>query len=378
VINSSRHAAILLFSALGLGWAASAAAQVLSDKQPAATPWGPGMAPVVPAGFSIAAFVRTETSTGWMAVAPNGDVFLSEPLTGNILLLRDTAGRGVADVVTVFASGFSRPHGLMLRGSYLYVVDVPHVWRIRWTRGALTGGKPERVTGEGDFTRAGGGSARDMEFDSRGRRYIGFANAAKLAESRTPDGTVQLIAADGSLSTFASGMQTVVGMAMYPGTDDLFVTGVQREGPGVTGPADYLTRVRRGAFYGALVGGSENSTRRATRPDLLFPTRSFPMEIAFYTGKQFPARYRGGAFVALHGGWGKAPSGYSIAFVKFRARKPEGKIEDFVTGFWDGGKGAAPLQLWGRPAGIAVAPDGSLLIADDIGRTVWRVTYTGR
>ncbi|MEI9927333.1 MAG: hypothetical protein WDN44_05980 [Sphingomonas sp.] len=357
--------------AIALAAMAPAAGQQAPAKQPAATPWPNGAAPTAPPGFTVTAFARIDTSTGWMAVSGNGDVFLSEPATGNILLLRDTTGVGRADLVTTFATGFSRPHGLILRGGYLYVADVPDVWRIPVTEGALTGGPRERVTPPGQ---ADAGMARDVEFDRRGRVYVGFASRENAAEARAPDGTVQLLDR-GTLSTFASGLQTVAGMATYPGTDDLFVTANRRAASGDAGSADFLALVRRGQSYGSPARAKRSAG--PTEPLLYFEPRSFPMELVFYRGSQFPARYRHGAFVALHGGWDAgSPKGYSIVYLPFRGRKPTGKVAIFVKGFW--GKSGDSRSLWGRPAGLAIARDGSLLISDDVGRTVWRVVYTGR
>lgn len=345
----------------GLIGAAPGAAQDRAAPRVVPAPWPDGLAPTVPKGFTISVFARIDTSTGWMAVAANGDVFLSEPATGAILLLRDTRHRGRADLVTTFATGFSRPHGLVLRDGYLYVADVPDIWRIAVKPGAAIGGARERVTTASDSV---AGIARDLEIDRRGHVFVGYAARDKPAGSHFPDGTIQRLSSGGAATTFATGLGAVVGMAINPRTGDLFVTANKRE----QAPSDFLARVRNGQDFA--------SDHAAVAPELQFEPGSFPMELVFDDRLRFPAPYRNGAFVALHGGGGpQGLSGYSVAFVPFHGSVPTGQIFSFVTGFAADTK---LRQIWGRPAGLAVSRDGSLLIADDIGHTVWRVSYRGR
>jgi glucose/arabinose dehydrogenase len=155
---------------------------------------------------------------------------------------------------------------------------------------------------------------------------------------------------------------------------------------------DYLTHVQPGGFYGwpyAWLGAHPDPDWGAKRPDmvakaippdLLFRAHSAPLGLVFYEGAQFPASYKGDAFVALHGSWNSgAPTGYKVVRVPFKNGRPSGGYENFITGFWDGAGGnGAPAQVWGRPAGLAVAKDGSLLIADDAGKVVWRVRYSAK
>ena len=152
---------------------------------------------------------------------------------------------------------------------------------------------------------------------------------------------------------------------------------------------DYFTHAEQGAFYGwpyAYIGpnpqpklGAQHPDKvKATLvPDLLFEAHSAPLDLVFYNADQFPAPYRGSAFVALHGSWNRAqPTGYKIVRVPFRNGRPEGSYENFATGFWVAGLRRA--EVWGRPAALAVARDGALLIADDVGGTIWRIAYTGK
>jgi glucose/arabinose dehydrogenase len=184
-------------------------------------------------------------------------------------------------------------------------------------------------------------------------------------------------------------LRNAAGIAFYPGTDALWVTVNERDGLGDGVPPDYMTHLERGAFYGwpyAYIGPHPDPTFGSKRPDLvaktktpdlLFEAHAAALGLGFYEGKQFPAEYKGDAFVAFHGSWNSSkPVGYKVVRVHFSGGKPAGGYEDFVTGFWDGR--SSPARVFGRPAGLAVAKDGSLLIADDAGKAVWRVVYTGK
>lgn len=347
-----------------------------------------GVLPDVPAGFSISLYAVGLSDPRWMAVAPNGDVFLAEPQVGRITLLRDKDGRVEAHD---FADGFDTPHGLLFAKGALFVGDLKAVWKLPYSEGAMKAGKRERVTTARDLG-PGGHVTRDLAIDSKGTLYIGIGSVSNVGEDGPTRATVQTVQPDGSLKTFASGLRNAVGLQFYPGTDDLFVTVNERDGLGDELVPDYLTHVERGGFYGwpySYLGqhpdpefGSKRTDlqAKALMPDLLFHAHSAPLGLVFYEGTQFPAAYKGDAFVALHGSWNSAaPTGYKVVRVPFKNGRPTGTYENFVTGFWNGtGPAGAPARVWGRPAGLAVAKDGSLLIADDAGKVVWRVTYKAK
>jgi glucose/arabinose dehydrogenase len=392
----------LLMAGIGGGWSPDEPGQsyaVSATKLPAPSPvddpdkvapedltWPPDTSPKVLKGFSISVFARLR-QPNWMAVAPSGDVFVSQTNSRSILLLHDSDGKGRADQVSVFSSGYQAPHGLNLHGGYLYVSDPRTVYRVPYADGATSGGTAQKVA-------VAGGSpedkaiARDIEFDSRGNFYWSFAS--RHADDLPPDATVQKVASDGSVTTFASGMSTVAGLAFYPGTDRLFAVVDERRGLGPGLVPDYLTHVEEGDFFGwpyAYIGhhpdpkasGQHSElVARSRTPDLLFEPGSTPLDFTFYDGRQFPSRYRGDAFVVLHGSWKQGvPVGYKIVHVPFRDGRPLGRYDNFITGWMSAGSDGQPLML-GRPACIAVAKDGSLLIADNVGGTIWRVSYTGR
>lgn len=348
-----------------------------------------GVLPKAPAGFAVSVFAADVPHARWMTLAPNGDVFLAESDAGKVVVLRPSPDGTHAAKISTFAAGFAQPHGLAIHNGWLYVADVKSIWRLRYAAGALKAtGRRVHVAdttprqGVGHFT-------RDIVFDSRGNLFLTIGSKDNVAEDPLPYASVQKVNADGSLSTVASGLRNPVGIAFYPGSADLYVTVNERDGLGDDLPPDYFTRIRQGDFFGwpfAYDGPHPDPQFGAKRPDLvaktktpdvLFHAHSAPLGLVFYEGSQFPAEYRGDAFVALHGSWNSAhPTGYKIVRVHFSNGRPQNAYENFVTGWWDGS--TSPAHVWGRPVGLAVAKDGSLLIADDAGNTVWRVAYKGK
>lgn len=342
----------------------------------------------VPKGFTVNAFATGLEHARWMTVAPNGDVFLAEPQAGRVTLLRDADGDGKAELVETFAAGFRRPHGLAIQGNFLYVADTEAVWRLPWKAGQTKAeGEKQRVTPKGAIGSGSGHSSRNIIFNRDGSRfYVAIGSSGNIDREPSPRATVQSFAADGSdQKTYASGLRNPVGISLYPGTDDVYVVVNERDGLGDDLVPDYLTKLKPGGFYGwpdAYIGQHKqpdfdsrpDQIAKSIVPDLLFQSHSAPLGLAFYEAKQFPERYRGGAFVALHGSWNRnKPTGYKVVFVPFKNGKTEGFYETFLSGFWQQGENTA--EVWGRPVGIAVAADGSLLVADDVANTVWRVSY---
>jgi len=233
-------------------------------------------------------------------------------------------------------------------------------------------------------------STREIVFDSKGRLFLAMgARGDALEDDPPPDAAIQEVTPAGTFVTFASGMRNAVGVAFYPGTDEMWAVVNERDTLGAALPPDYLAHVSQGDFFGwpyAYAGphpdptfGAKNPemVAKAKTPEILFSAHSAPLGLAFYDGSNFPADYKGDAFVSLHGpGAYNKPDGFKVVRVRFAGGNPVGGYEDFVTGFSDG-KLPVP-SAWGTPAGLAIAKDGSLLIADDLGRTVWRVVYTGK
>lgn len=368
---------------------------------------GPGATLQVPAGFTASIFADGLEHPRWMTVANNGDVFLAESDAGKVTLLRDANGDGKAEFKTTFADGFEQPHGLAFHDNALYVADTRAVWRIPYTDGATKGVSHTAVTTPGAFGGHEDHWTRNIAFDAKGRLFIAIGSSANVTEDPPPRATVQ-VAENGKMRTFASGTRNPVGIAFYPGTDDLYVVVNERDGLGDGLVPDYLTHLVEGGFYGwpyAYIGnhpdpkfGSKRPdlVAKAITPDLLFQSHSAPLGLVFYEGDQFPASYRGDAFVALHGSWNSnVPTGYKIVHVPFRNGRPAGGYDNFAVGFWAQNTGnasslgksfsvamglssAETASVWGRPVGLAIAKDGSLLVADDAGNAVWRIAYTGK
>ena len=347
--------------------------------------------PRVPAGFTVSIFADKLNHARWLDVGPNGEVFLAEPRSRHVLLLRDSDGDGKADSRSVFAEGFDYPHGLALRDGALYIGDRAGIWRVPYSAGldkATT--RPQRISPEVAFGSTDGHATRNLAFSPDGSKiYVSIGSAGNIAEEPEPRATIQEFAADGSRQrTFATGLRNPVGIAFYPGSNDLLTVVNERDGMGDGLVPDYLTRVQDGGFYGwpySYIGSHPQPgfadkrpdlVKRAIVPDTLFESHSAALGLAFYTGNSFPQKYRDGAFVGLHGSWNAgAPRGYTVAFVPFTNGKPASHYEVFMSGFWV--EGTSTARVIGRPVGTAVAKDGSLLVADDVANVIWRVSYTG-
>jgi glucose/arabinose dehydrogenase len=355
--------------------------------EPVAIPSPPPLR--LPPGFAVNLFAEGLADARWLAVAPDGDVFLDEPRPGRVTVLRDVDGDGRADVVRAFAGGFAGPHGLAVREGWLYVADTERVWRLPRQAGALAAAGPaEPVTPPGALGDADGHWTRNIAFSADGTRlFVAIGSASNIGEDPLPRASVQSFAADGSdRQTYAFGLRNPVGIAVQPGSGDLYVVVNERDGMGDGLVPDFLTRLEEGGFYGwpySYIGpnpqpslaGPPDLVARAIMPDLLFRSHSAPLGLVFYEGVQFPADYRGDAFVALHGSWNSStPEGYMVVRVPFEDGRPAGWYEPFLVGFLTDGGNA----VFGRPVGLAVAADGSLLIADDLADVIWRVSYMGR
>lgn len=356
----------------------------------------PDAMPKAPPGFRVTLFRAGLDHPRHLIAAPNGDVLLAEPSEDQITLLRDTDGDGRADLVQPFIEDLDRPHGLAIHGGYLYVADTVRVWRVPYRPGDLKPRGPlEKVTEDGAIGSGGGHWTRNVAVSPDGTRlFVSVGSAGNIGEEQAPRATIQSFRIDGpggtagGQATFASGLRNPVGIAFLPGSNRLFTVVNERDGLGDDLVPDYLTEVKSGAFYGwpySYIGQNPQPTyaerrpdlvRQAVVPDVLFKSHSAPIGLIFYQGRQFPADYRGDAIVTLRGSWNSGkPVGYQLVRVKFRDGKPEGDYEVFLDGFRSGGTDRA--EVWGRPAGVAEMPDGSLLVTDDTGKTIWRISYGG-
>ena len=371
-----------------------------------------GQVPQVPPGFTATAFASGLVNPRRLLVLPNGDVLVAEQSAGYLTLLRDD-GTGHAKWINRHVEDLNKPYGLAWRDNNVLVADQDGIWSVPHILGALRAGRSETkrvdevppeerkatpgaygakmITKKGVFGIVQGHQNRDLVIDPKtGALFVGVGSSGNLGVEPEPKATIQRFNADGSnQTTFASGTRNPTALAFHPETGDLYALVQERDGLGDRLPSDYLIRVQEGGFYGwpyayigkhpqpGFAGLAPDKVQATITPDLLFEAHSSVLDLVFYEGDQFPPEYKGHAFVALKGSWNRSdPVGYKVARVPFKNGRPEGFYENFATGFWISGEQRA--EVWGRPAALAVAKDGSLLIADDTGGTIWRIAYTGK
>ncbi|HXH91589.1 MAG TPA: sorbosone dehydrogenase family protein [Thermoanaerobaculia bacterium] len=336
-------------------------------------------------GFHISLFADKLDNPRAMLQAPNGDVIVSEPGAGKIIILRDANHDGIAEQRFTFATGLDNPYGLAFHDRFLYVGSESALLRFPYAPGQTSAnGKPQVI---GPLP-SGGHSTRGVLFNRAGTKmYVSIGSNSNVSAGEGPErASIIELNPDGSgRHVFAGGLRNPVGMAWEPVTGALWTAVNERDGLGDELVPDYATDVKAGAFYGwpyAYLGAHEDPRRAGERPDLVKRTippavpiqsHSAPLGIAFYQGSMFPPEYRGRAFVALHGSWNREPrTGYKVISIPFKNGKPTGGYDDFVAGWMPD---ETSRTVWGRPVGLLVLADGSLLISDDGGEKIWRVTY---
>ena len=343
----------------------------------------------LPAGFEASVFAEGDfRNVRWMALAPNGDVFVTDAGAARVIVLRDTDNDGKADARFVFATGMTLPFGLAFWNDYLYVGLTNAVVRFAYKPGQVEAqGQPEKIA---DLPGRGYRQhwTRNVIFDPSGKKlYVTVGSESNVDVEKEPmRATITEYNPDGSgKRTFASGLRNPIGLAFHPATKRLWAAVQERDRLGDDLPPDYLTEVKDGGFYGwpySYIGRNEDPRRKgegkelvakALVPEVLIQAHSAVLGLVFYNGKMFPKEYRGDAFIALHGSWNRTKrTGYKIIRVRFKGNKPAGGYEDFLTGWM---LGEDRREVWGRPAGLLVLKDGSLLITDDGANKIWRVTY---
>ncbi|MBI4459892.1 MAG: sorbosone dehydrogenase family protein [Acidobacteria bacterium] len=393
----------------GTGIVESGPAEKLVLPEPFATPsvrnnskaigWPEGSTPTAPPGFEVKLFADNLENPRWIYVLPNDDVLVAETrrqrrdsaevLVNRITLLRDTNKDGMAEVREAFLSSeLSMPFGMLLLGNWFYVGNTDGLVRYPYRTGQT------RITAKGEKLLelpAGGHYTRNVVTDlDEQKLYISVGSGSNVDEEGTDAedprrAAILEVNPDGKgMRVYASGLRNPVGMAWEPQTKRLWTVVNERDGLGDRLVPDYLTSVRDGSFYGwpySYYGQNEEPRKKGQRPDLVamavkpdyaLGSHVAPLGLAFYRGTSFPQRYQGGAFIGLHGSWNRSElAGYKVVFVPFRNGEPSGPMEDFLTGFIANEKAS---EVYGRPVGVAVWRDGSLLVADDAGNKVWRVS----
>jgi glucose/arabinose dehydrogenase len=357
--------------------------------------WPEGKTPVALAGFTVTKYADQLNSPRWFYVTPNGDLLVSESQTNrkksanDIVLFRDTNHDGIPDIRKTFLKDLNQPLGMLILKNWFYVGNTDGVYRYPYTPGQLEmTAKGEKIL---DLPAGGYNNhwTRNLLTNADSSKiYVTVGSGSNNAEHGmeneirradileiNPDGTGERI--------FAAGLRNPVGLAWQPGTSILWTAVNERDNLGDDLVPDYVTSVKEGGFYGwpfAYFGPNEDPRLQGQRPDLVQKTlvpdvpvgaHTASLGLAFYTGKAFPKKYLNGAFVGQHGSWNRSVfAGYKVVFIPFNNGIP-GKPEDFLTGFI---ADESKNEVYGRPVGVFVLADGSMLVSDDSSNTIWRIT----
>ncbi len=354
--------------------------------------------PVAPPGFKVELFATGLENPRTLRTAPNGDIFLTESDPGRIRIFRGLTPDGKPQLSAVFATGLKHPYGLAFYppGSdpqWLYVGSTAEVVRFTYHNGDLKAtGSPEHIA---DLPANGGHWTRAVAFSQDGKKlFVAVGSGSNVDDPDTHPGEknrADILVCDPAnctLSVYASGIRNAGGgIAIDPKTGELWCSVNERDALGDNLVPDYITHVQEGGFYGWpwwYIGAHQDPRHNGKHPelkdktivpDVLLQPHNASLEFTFYQADQFPAEYKGDIFASEHGSWNKAIRvGYEVIRVPLhQTADASGEYEDFLTGFVlpDG-------NVWGRPVGITVTPDGSLLVSDDGSNSIWRVSYTGK
>jgi glucose/arabinose dehydrogenase len=384
-----------------------------------ATSWPDGAKPKAADGMAVSAFATGLDHPRTVYALPNGDVLVAEsnappkpddgkgirgwaqklfqkqagavtPSANRITLLRDSDGDGVAETRSVFISGLNSPFGMVLVGDDFYVADTDAIMRFPYHAGDT------KITAAGvKLADLPAGTinhhwTKDLTASPDGTKlYATVGSNSNVGENgieaeKDRADVLEVDRASGKWRVFASGLRNSNGPSWQPQSGQLWVTVNERDELGDNLVPDYMTSVKDGAFYGwpySYYGQNVDIRMQPQRPDLVakaispdyaLGAHTASLGLTFNTGNQFPPEMQGGAFIGQHGSWNRKPrAGYKVIFVPFKDGKPAGKPQDILTGFLND-KGEAQ----GRPVGVRIDNKGALLVADDVGNTVWRVTAT--
>jgi len=377
--------------------------------------WPSGTKPVAARGFTVSAYAVGLDHPRWVYVLPNGDVLVAEsdapakpddmkgvkgfvmkevmkkagsgarPSANRITLLNGLNVDGSAAIKKVFIANLNSPFGMALVGNYLYVANTDAILRFPYKEGQTEISEAGVKVADLPAGSINHHWTKNIIASPDGRYlYATVGSNSNVGENGMDNEEnraciLQVDLATGKSRVYASGLRNPNGMDWQGG--QLWTVVNERDELGNDLVPDYLTSVKDGGFYGwpySYFGQHVDERVKEKRPDLVaraivpdyaLGSHTAPLGLVFYNGKQFPAEYDGGAFIGLHGSWNRKPhSGYKVVFVPFSEGRPSGLPKDFLTGFLSG-----EGEAYGRPVGVAVARDGALLVADDVGNTVWRV-----
>jgi glucose/arabinose dehydrogenase len=372
------------------------------DNGPELVPRPAAAWPQVLPGFRIELYASQLDNPRLIRTAPNGDLFVAESKPGRIKVFRGISKDGKAERVEIFATGLKHPFGIAFyplgaNPKYVFVANTDSVVRFPYQNGDLKARGPREVIVPnlpgGGLLRGGGHWTRDIVFSLDGKKmYVSVGSQSNVDD--TDNNPIEFHRADileansdGSrLRVYAWGIRNAVGVAVHPQTGELWASVNERDELGDNLPPDYITHVQDGGFYGwpwYYIGGNQDPRHKGKHPelkdkvivpDVLVEPHNASLEMTFYDGQQFPPEYRGDIFAAEHGSWNRAVrTGYEVIRVPLKNGRASGEYEDFLTGFV-----TLEGQVWGRPVGVAVAKDGSLMVTDDGSDSIWRVSYAGK
>ncbi|MBC7536998.1 MAG: sorbosone dehydrogenase family protein [Ferruginibacter sp.] len=373
--------------------------------------------PIAPTGFIVNQFANGLQHPRWIYVADNGDIFVAESNTilkgilklgaavsrkiktqhigesiNRITMYRDTDKNGIPEKSYVFALCLNQPFGMLIMGNYFYVGNTDALVKYDYNTGDTllrqSTGKRIVELPAGEYNRHW--TRNIITNAAKDKIYIGVGSGTNVAEKGLENevrrACILEVNTDGSGERmYASGLRNPVGMDWAPGTQTLWAAVNERDELGDELVPDYLTGVQPGGFYGwpFFYFGQHTDPRMAGQqspvpiekvivPDVQLGSHTASLGLLFYRQRSFPAKYHNGAFITQHGSWNRSVlSGYKVVFIPFSNGKPSGVPEDFLTGFV---ADIAASKVHGRPVGIAVLADGSMLISDDVSNTIWRIT----
>jgi len=354
--------------------------------------------PVAPAGFKVELYAAGLDNPRWLRTAPNGDIFLAESDPGRIRVFRGMTSDGKPEQMQVFASGLKQPYGIAFyppgpEPQWIYIGNTNEVIRFPYHNGDLkASGASQHIA---DLPAGGGHWTRAVEFSPDGKKmFVAVGSASNDDDTDTHPGEknrADILTCDPpncELTVYAYGIRNAGGgIAVNPQTGELWCSVNERDALGDNLVPDYITHVQEGGFYGWpwwYIGAHQDPRQKGKHPelkdkvivpDVLLQPHNASLELTFYQGTQFPAEYKGDIFASEHGSWNKAVRvGYEVIRVPLhQTGHAGGEYDDFLTGFVlpDG-------NVWGRPVGVTVASDGSLLVSDDGSNSIWRVSHSGK
>lgn len=360
-----------------------------SRNNPKIVPQPSGAVLNLPTGFEIKVFAEGELNRPrWVIQGANDDVFVSEARSNDIILLRDSNKDGVIDNAKErfkFLSGLNAPFGMAINNGWFYVANTDSVIRYKYQAGQTqiegNGEKIIDLPGQGYNQHW----TRNLLFSKDGKKlYVTVGSQSNVGEEEPRRAAINEYNPDGTNHrVYASGIRNPIGLAWNPANGQLWTAVNERDGLGDDLVPDYVTSVKEGGFYGwpysyigknpepRMEGKGADLVAKAIVPDVLLEAHCAALGLTFYTGSMFPKEYQGDAFVAMHGSWNRSSlHGYKIVRVPMKNGKHEGGYENFVTGWASN----STNEVWGRPVGLLMMNDGSLLIVDDSANKLWRVS----